>query len=88
MSDLGDFTNFDPDDEGSSSDGEADDSETTVSGDADPADATAAEAAGTSATESTDDFEAMGVTPPGEDRGIGVISASEGLRISEEDDET
>ena len=35
-----------------------------------------------------DDFEAVSVTPVGTDRGIGTLSASEGLVISEDDDET
>jgi DNA helicase HerA-like ATPase len=49
-------------------------------GDPDPADA-----AGVTAD---DDFEALSATPVGSDRGIGTLSASEGLRISESADET
>jgi DNA helicase HerA-like ATPase len=36
----------------------------------------------------SDDFEEYDATPAGRDRGIGVLSAASGLRISEEDDET
>jgi hypothetical protein len=86
MSDLGDFTNFDADDGGESSDA-VDSGDATAAGDT-GATATGTAETTTNATETDDDFETMGVTPPGEDRGIGVISASEGLRISEEADET
>ncbi|CAI50604.1 arNOG05179 family protein (DUF87-related AAA-type ATPase) [Natronomonas pharaonis DSM 2160] len=39
-------------------------------------------------TNDGDDFEAVSATPVGTDRGIGTISASAGLRISEDDDDT
>ena len=64
MSDLGDFANYDPDDQGEGSDSERG-----------------------SPTED-DDFEAVAVSPVGSDRGIGTLSASEGLIVSEEDDDT
>jgi len=38
-------------------------------------------------TDADDDFEPMEVTPAGTDTGLGVLSASDGLRISEHDDE-
>jgi len=36
----------------------------------------------------SDGFASVGVTPQGADRGLGVVSATEGLRISEDGDET
>ncbi|MDS0283342.1 ATP-binding protein [Haloarcula onubensis] len=74
MSDLGDFTDFDGGDDESES---ADDGE---DGTDPPADADAERAA-------SDDFERMDVTPAGTDTGLGVLSAADGLRISEDDDE-
>ncbi|MFB6308707.1 MAG: ATP-binding protein, partial [Haloarculaceae archaeon] len=75
MSDLGDFTEFEGDESGGTGAG------TGESG-----------TENTTATNSTDDaddsFEEMDVSPAGSDRGIGVLSASEGLRISEDEDET
>ena len=65
MSDLGDFENFDHDDES----GDADDS-----------------SPGGGAVD--DDFEEVSATPVGADRGIGTLSASEGLVISESADDT
>ncbi|MFT4883672.1 MAG: DNA helicase HerA-like ATPase [Natronomonas sp.] len=65
MSDLGDFEDYEPDDDSSSSGGE-------------PVDT----------GEEEDDFEEVDVSPAGSDRGIGTLSASEGLIISEEDDDT
>jgi len=80
MSDLGDFTDFDgddaaADDEAAQSAETTDDSDRAVdaSGSTDPTD---------------DDFEDMDVTPAGTDTGLGVLSAANGLRISEEADET
>ncbi|WP_336135262.1 ATP-binding protein [Natronomonas amylolytica] len=65
MSDLGDFEDYEPDDDSSS-------------GGSEPVDA----------GEDEDDFEEVDVSPAGSDRGIGTLSASEGLIISEEDDDT
>ncbi|MFQ3320371.1 MAG: DNA helicase HerA-like ATPase [Natronomonas sp.] len=67
MSDLGDFENYDPDDDASSGEGGVGDD---------------------AGTEADDDFEAVDVTPAGTDRGIGTLSASEGLIISEDEDDT
>jgi DNA helicase HerA-like ATPase len=55
MSDLGDFTDFDADEDGD---------------------------------EEAAEFETFEVSPAGQDRGIGVLSATGGLQISEEEDET
>ncbi|QLD90441.1 ATP-binding protein [Natronomonas salina] len=73
MSDLGDFSNYDPDDDSSSETGDLDGDggvEVDAGADAD------------------DDFEAVSVTPVGSDRGIGTLSASEGLVISEREEDT
>ncbi|WP_336357682.1 ATP-binding protein [Haloarcula sp. CGMCC 1.6347] len=84
MSDLGDFTDFDGDD--AAADDEAADSAET----ADDGDQAVDASGGTDPTaQSTDDdFEDMDVTPAGTDTGLGVLSAANGLRISEEADET
>jgi DNA helicase HerA-like ATPase len=71
MSDLGDFTEFEP--------GEGDDG----ASDADDDGTDQADGPGTTAN-----FESVGVRPQGADSGLGVISATEGLRISEDGDET
>jgi len=80
MSDLGDFTSFDPDEESDTDDGETTDAtgggmETQTTGTA-------------TGTGGDDAFETLDVSPAGDDRGIGVVSASQGLRISEDGDET
>ncbi|WP_254522416.1 ATP-binding protein [Natrinema caseinilyticum] len=83
MTDLGDFGDFsaDADSEDGAAAGGAD-SSTTSSG----SDGTA------SATSTTDDttdvFESTAVEPRGEDVGIGAICVSQGLRVSEDGDET
>ena len=59
MSDLGDFTEFDGEDDGSDEPGDGDDA-----------------------------FATYDATPAGRDRGLGVLSASEGLRIDEDPDDT
>jgi DNA helicase HerA-like ATPase len=75
MSDLGDFTDFDGDD----ADGATgpDESETDGSG----TDERTGE-------RRDDDFEDIDTEPAGQERGLGVLSATNGLRISEEADET
>jgi DNA helicase HerA-like ATPase len=78
MSDLGDFTDFEADDadeEDASSEGQP--ATETTDGDDPRAD-----------DESTETFETFEAEPAGSDRGIGVLSAAEGLQISEDDDET
>ncbi|PSQ17608.1 AAA family ATPase [Halobacteriales archaeon QS_8_69_73] len=72
MSDLGDFENYDPDDGPGGGDA-------SVGADA-GSDGTV--------TGADDAFEEMSVSPVGADRGIGTLSASEGLVISEEADDT
>ena len=68
MSDLGDFANYEPDDDSGGSGRETDP---------------------TPGTESDDDsFDPVSVSPAGTDRGIGTLSASEGLIVSEDDDDT
>ncbi|WP_363466916.1 ATP-binding protein [Halogeometricum borinquense] len=85
MSDLGDFTDFEDDSDTESS------SHTT--------DASATEEAQTreqspqsDSEPSTDtdgvSFETYDVSPAGEDRGIGAVSVSQGLRVAEDGDET
>ncbi|WP_181685612.1 ATP-binding protein [Halorhabdus salina] len=73
MSDLGDFTEFDGDRE-----------------DDERADHTAgqADAGQTEVDQETEDFEAVSVSPAGEERGIGVLSAAQGLTISEDGEDT
>ena len=74
MSDLGDFANYDPDD------GDDDRSEPIEAKEDAPV---------SSDRDGTDDgFEPVSVSPVGSDRGIGTLSASEGLIISERDDDT
>jgi DNA helicase HerA-like ATPase len=70
MSDLGDFTEF----EGSEDD--TDGAEAASEASESPTEATDAGAR-------TDDFDSLSLDTPGEDHGIGVISASQGLTISE-----
>jgi len=77
MSDLDDFTDFDPDD--------AD--ETAETAEEGAADGTAETADG-GASAGDEGFEPVDVTPAGTDHGIGVVSATEGLRISEDGEET
>ncbi|WP_436901137.1 ATP-binding protein [Halovenus halobia] len=74
MTDLGDFSSDLSDDDQSRAAAE--------SNAADTADQSAGE------SQSDDEFETYDASPAGTDRGIGVLSASTGLRISEEDDET
>jgi DNA helicase HerA-like ATPase len=90
MSDLGDFTDF-----GSSPDGTGDDadgpSEETSISTADGDEPGARDAPAPERTDATADdgaFEPYDVTPAGEDRGVGVVSVSRGLRVAEDGDET
>ncbi|MEF8785632.1 MAG: ATP-binding protein [Haloarculaceae archaeon] len=80
MSDLGDFTDFDGD---GGDTGDGDTSSDTASG----ADSTSSGRA-TPPADDTDDFASFDAEPAGEDHGIGVLSASDGLRIDEESEET
>ena len=86
MSDLDDFTDFDPDD--------ADDDDTDSGAGPETVDATTDGATGETGgsdggdRDDTGGFESVDVAPRGADSGIGVVSATEGLRISEDGDET
>jgi hypothetical protein len=85
MSDLGDFTDFE---------GDADAESSSRSTDA----SAAGEARTRTQTASSDDaddgardevsFESYDVSPAGEDRGIGAVSVSQGLRVAEDGDDT
>jgi len=91
MSDLGDFTDFDGDDDGEDADSSAGPANgETGAGTADPASDETVDPAASDGTDGAadDDFASVGVSPTGEDRGIGVVSATEGLRISEDSQET
>ncbi|WP_435359164.1 ATP-binding protein [Haloarchaeobius sp. DFWS5] len=79
MTDLGDFGDFDADDESTPAAG--DDSAAASADAGDESDATAATAA-------SDDFETLDVSPRGSDRGIGTVAVSEGLRIAEREEDT
>jgi DNA helicase HerA-like ATPase len=81
MSDLGDFTEFDGDGDATADEPPTDGAD--VSGDnAEVLDDQAA-------SEQTDeDFEPVDVSPTSNDHGIGVLSAAEGLTISEDEDDT
>jgi len=87
MSDLDDFTDYDGDD-GGDGDETADQSDADAA--SDPADAPATgESPTTDADGETDlEFEVVDAAPSGTDHGIGVLSASEGLTISEDPDDT
>ncbi|MCU4798756.1 ATP-binding protein [Halobacteria archaeon HArc-gm2] len=90
MSDLGDFTEFEGDD---GREGERSEPSEGASGDEGPASQrTAAEDApgGRESADdtATDDFEEFAVEATGQDHGLGVLSASEGLTISEDEMET
>jgi len=74
MSDLGDFTDFD-----------ADDGETT--GDTTDGDGVTDDHDSATATEG-DTFDDLNLEPAGRDHGVGVLSASEGLMICEDERET
>jgi len=80
MSDLGDFNNFDADDGESTAGDEPAAAEDTSNGAA--TDQQSPDGPG------TDEFESFEAAPAGSDRGIGVLSATNGLRISEDEDGT
>ena len=77
MSDLGDFTEFDGDDD--------DDPPTETTDDAEVLDDSATD---TSDDQPDDRFEPVDVSPASTDEGLGVLSAAEGLTISEDADDT
>ncbi|WP_372913042.1 ATP-binding protein [Salinigranum sp.] len=76
MSELGDFTDFSGDGEGEGGD-DGDRREGEESGsDVDTAESTAAE------------FDSYDIEPTGSDRGLGVLSVTQGLRVAEDGDDT
>jgi hypothetical protein len=93
MSDLGDFTDFDGDSDAESSSrqtdasaaGEAQTRTQTSSPDADDEGARPDSDGGARDGVS---FESYDVSPAGEDRGIGAVSVSQGLRVAEDGDDT
>ena len=83
MSDLGDFTEFE------GGEGERSEPSESASGDEGPASQTPADdEVEASTTADADDFEELAVEATGQDHGLGVLSASEGLTISEDEEET
>jgi hypothetical protein len=80
MSDLGDFTDFESEDADAATGDEPPDEDGTAPDDVTPA------TGETDREERT--FEDVDVTPVGSDRGIGTLSASEGLVISEDPQDT
>ncbi|WP_254279155.1 ATP-binding protein [Haloarcula marina] len=83
MSDLGDFTDFDGDDGDAESADAATASETTET-----TAQSSAETGADAATDRDDDFEEVDdIGPTGVDTGLGVLSAANGLRISEDAEE-
>jgi len=80
MSDLGDFTEFDGDDD----DGVDDPPTDTAPDDSEVLDDSATE----TSSQDDDRFEPVDVSPTSNDHGIGVLSAAEGLTISEDEDDT
>ncbi|WP_302081773.1 ATP-binding protein [Salinibaculum rarum] len=77
MSDLEDFTDFDGGGGDTADDSDSDTDSTASDADTPP-----------SSADKADDFASFDAEPAGVDRGIGVLSASDGLRIDEESDET
>jgi hypothetical protein len=91
MADLGDFDAYDPGDEsageGDSGAGDATAAEPDTT-QAHSEDATATGSASRADGPDADRFDAVAVDPGTEQRGIGTLAASEGLTISERDDDT
>ncbi|WP_435319398.1 ATP-binding protein [Haloarchaeobius sp. TZWSO28] len=85
MTDLGDFGDFDVDDEPADADGPAGDARQDDGATTDPSGETPT---ATDGNDQTDDFQRMDVTPSGRDRGLGTIAVSEGLRIAEREEDT
>ena len=89
MSDLGDFADHDPDDDPAADDEPGEAAIGTDDGGA-PNDGTEPDdrGSGDGRTDAGAGFEPVQATPAGVDRGIGTLSASEGLVVGEEADET
>ncbi|WP_162224412.1 ATP-binding protein [Halorussus amylolyticus] len=90
MTDLGDFESFEGDADASEADDptpDAPDADDIASEGATPNTADG-DSAVASSTADDDRFERMDPEPVGTDRGIGTLSAADGLRIGEDDDDT
>ncbi|ELZ33446.1 ATPase [Halogeometricum pallidum JCM 14848] len=90
MSDLGDFTDFESgsDRDSSSQTADASGAERGERGEASDGAAAADAAAESDAADEAVAFERFDVAPEGEDRGIGAVSVSQGLRVAEDGDDT
>jgi DNA helicase HerA-like ATPase len=92
MSDLGDFTDFDGSSEtsGTAAEAEEEGENADDTGEHDVSTGAAGNGGGASDTGTDGDsaFEPYDVTPAGEDRGVGVVSVSRGLRVAEDGEET
>ena len=86
MSDLGDFTSDLDDETNTGSTGDSRQEREGKSGEEEEDESTAAGMAAESST--TDEYARYDATPAGRDHGIGVLSASTGLQISEYDEDT
>ncbi|MDS0294298.1 ATP-binding protein [Halogeometricum luteum] len=82
MSDLGDFTDFESGSDRDSSSQTADESAAERGGNGESEDT------GSDAADEGVSFERFDVAPAGEDRGIGAVSVSQGLRVAEDGDDT
>ncbi|MFB6154163.1 MAG: AAA family ATPase, partial [Halodesulfurarchaeum sp.] len=92
MSDLGDFSEFDPEDEPQDETGDRgagqDESEDSDAVRDEPTAGGAVTDDSEVDDEGSDDFERPDVEAAGSDRGVGTLAVSEGLRIAEEAEET
>jgi DNA helicase HerA-like ATPase len=100
MSDLGDFSDYQPDDDddgtgdddrGDNGDGPVGDDRGQAGDGSDPDDGTgsgSADGVGDPGSADEDDFRELDVAAPGSDRGVGTLSAVEGLSIGETEEET
>jgi DNA helicase HerA-like ATPase len=90
MSDLGDFTDYDGDDGAGDADdaGSADGEASSQTDEADVSGEMVGTEESPDPSEDTPEFEVVDAVPQGSDHGLGVLSASEGLTISEDPDDT
>jgi DNA helicase HerA-like ATPase len=90
MSDLEDFSDFEPDDEDedAAADGEADASDATRPSEPSTADASTDDGSAGPDDGAEDDFRELDVAAPGRDHGLGTLSAVEGLAIGETEEQT
>ncbi|MFW5911240.1 MAG: ATP-binding protein [Halolamina sp.] len=85
--DLGDFTDFDGGSDGEDA-GDGTDDATTADDAHAPSSASTAASTDTTDERETAEFERYGAEPVGIDAGIGTVSVSQGLRVSQDGDET